>query len=1252
MVSAGALAATEPDTASVHDGERGRRRSPTRARPQIPDHHLLRLIGSGSYGEVWLARNVLGTARAVKVVWRKDFQHDRPYDREFDGIRKYEPLSREHEGLVDILQLGRNDREGFFYYIMELADNAGTLTEESSGAARSTERLGSLSKPEEVAQYKPRTLREVMRLRGQLTPGECLDIGARLAAALEHLHRAELVHRDIKPSNIIFVDGRPKLADIGLVAGIDEAASFVGTEGFVPPEGPGTPPADIFSLGKVLYEMSTGMDRNEFPRLPAGGLWLHEGDAATLAELNEITLRACEPKSAQRYQDAAELRTELTLLQTGKSVRRLRRLERRVAWLSRAGLAAGIVALLALGAYFGSIKQIHRARRAEAQATERLSRLQRQKAEEFLANDQTGEGLAYLARVVREHPDDHAATERLLAALSWRGFTLPLAEPIRSSDRPDAVCFSPYGREFLIGTSTGNLEYRAFPTGERMGTPLKVPGRVVDARFSPDGRRVAIVSRNSAVVLDRATGESLTPYMVHDGRVKEVRFSPQGDRLVTCARDETARLWDAQTGRQVGASLRHSGYVRSAEFSPDGQLVATAGFDHMARIWDAHTGQPHTIPLEHDAGVSGANFSPDGTRLVTASDDQTARIWDVSTGKSLRVLCHRGAVRVALFSPDGQRIVTGSEDCTAQLWDASSGEPLGQPMRHRGWITCVEFSPDGQRVLTGSDDNTVRVWDAFSGKPASEPLRHRQEIGAAHFSNDGRAVISSGKDQVVCIWQSAASQARAIRLQVKAPAVAARFSPCGNLLAVACADGFLRVWRTSDLLTVQAVRQHGAPLTGLAFSSDGGRLVTTAKDNTARVWDLSTFEPLTPPLPHPKSIESARLSADGLLLVTGCDDGRARVWNVATGKLTGPVFQHEQSVSHAEFDPSGRKLLTTSTDDQACLWDLDTGEKVHTWLHAHSVAYAEFSHDGRRVVTASVDRTAKVWDVGTGLAVGRPMAHDSDVVSAHFSAGGWRVVTASRDRTARVWDTATGEAVSEVLLHEDIVRTACLSPDGRRVLTSSEDGTARLWDAETGLPLSDPFRHLGPVKHAEFSPYDGMFLTVSISGEVHIYEVFSVEGAAPSWLPDLAETVGGKRLNQNDLLEITRPESLYALMRRLPETPAMDFFGRWVKWFMDESAARTLMPSSSITLDAHFRHLSEEGSLGDLRAALSFAPTNASIYARLARRLVSDTGVVTPQILAEAEWCAQRAVALAPGLAEAAETAAFVREKAARSSGE
>src|SRR5438132_2653138 len=69
--------------------------------PIIPDHDLLRKIGGGSYGEVWLARNALRAYRAVKIVRRQSFEHDRPFEREFAGIQRSEPISRSHEGLVD-----------------------------------------------------------------------------------------------------------------------------------------------------------------------------------------------------------------------------------------------------------------------------------------------------------------------------------------------------------------------------------------------------------------------------------------------------------------------------------------------------------------------------------------------------------------------------------------------------------------------------------------------------------------------------------------------------------------------------------------------------------------------------------------------------------------------------------------------------------------------------------------------------------------------------------------------------------------------------------------------------------------------------------------------------------------------------------------------------------------------------------------------------------------------------------------------
>src|SRR6266699_758719 len=54
--------------------------------------------------------------------------HDLPFEREYEGIQKFEPISRMHESQVDILHVGRNEKQGYFYYVMELADDAGLDT--------------------------------------------------------------------------------------------------------------------------------------------------------------------------------------------------------------------------------------------------------------------------------------------------------------------------------------------------------------------------------------------------------------------------------------------------------------------------------------------------------------------------------------------------------------------------------------------------------------------------------------------------------------------------------------------------------------------------------------------------------------------------------------------------------------------------------------------------------------------------------------------------------------------------------------------------------------------------------------------------------------------------------------------------------------------------------------------------------------------------------------------------------------------
>jgi serine/threonine protein kinase len=123
-----------------------------RTSPCIPDHELIRRIGRGSYGEVWLARNIMDEYRAVKVVYRESFDSDRPYEREFNGIRQFEPISRSHPSQVHILHVGKGDR--YFYYVMELADDANTDGDGPDAKPHAS------SSSIHVGSYAPRTLKE------------------------------------------------------------------------------------------------------------------------------------------------------------------------------------------------------------------------------------------------------------------------------------------------------------------------------------------------------------------------------------------------------------------------------------------------------------------------------------------------------------------------------------------------------------------------------------------------------------------------------------------------------------------------------------------------------------------------------------------------------------------------------------------------------------------------------------------------------------------------------------------------------------------------------------------------------------------------------------------------------------------------------------------------------------------------------------------------------------------------------------
>lgn len=301
--------------------------------PEIPDFDLIRPIGEGGFGQVWLAINrATRRLRAVKVIFlRVSGTRDRA-GREINSLVRLEDnVKYKHPNLLTIHHVAKTAE--VLYYVIDLADDV-------SGEPATAD-----------PGYRPATLSSRLQ-DGPLPADECLRIARQLLAGLASLHEARMVHRDVKPANCLFVGGELKLGDFGLLVEASPQVSRVGTAKYMPPDGRMDARADVYAAGLVIYEMITGLPADRFPSCGRRAPQVIEDP--TLRVLHRLVMRACEPDPRRRFQDA---RMMLAELEAQLSTRRPapRRTRRRVF------LAAGVAACgaLLLGFCIGRPRKVH-----------------------------------------------------------------------------------------------------------------------------------------------------------------------------------------------------------------------------------------------------------------------------------------------------------------------------------------------------------------------------------------------------------------------------------------------------------------------------------------------------------------------------------------------------------------------------------------------------------------------------------------------------------------------------------------------------------------------------------------------------------------------------------------------------------------------------------------------------------------------------------------------------------------------------
>jgi serine/threonine protein kinase len=189
------------------------------------------ILGEGSMGIVFRASHDDGTVVALKVL-RPELSDDEAYRRRFEREGRI-ASTLAHPHLVEVIDTGEAD--GWTYL---------------------------------AARYVPgESLAERLEREGPLPVEDVVRLAGEVGTALDTLHASDLVHRDVKPSNVMLSEAGAELTDFGVARGTADSVlttpgRVVGTVDYLAPEviqgEPAEPPADVYSLGCVLYECVTG----------------------------------------------------------------------------------------------------------------------------------------------------------------------------------------------------------------------------------------------------------------------------------------------------------------------------------------------------------------------------------------------------------------------------------------------------------------------------------------------------------------------------------------------------------------------------------------------------------------------------------------------------------------------------------------------------------------------------------------------------------------------------------------------------------------------------------------------------------------------------------------------------------------------------------------------------------------------------------------------------------------------------------
>ena len=732
------------------------------------DYELVGEIARGGMGVIHRAKQLsLGRMVAIKLMSAGEFA--RPEVVQRFRTEAMAAARLQHPNIVAIHEVG--EHAGLQYFSMDLVDGPNLATQ----------------------------------LAGQPLPSRrAAQLLVTLSDAIQYAHDRGILHRDLKPSNVLIDSfGEPRITDFGLAKDIGADSDLtvtgqvLGTPGYLPPEqadsqrGPIGPPADVYSLGAILYFTLTG-------RPPFVGGTVHETlrqvlnddpvaprllNSGVPRDLETICLKCLERDPVRRYPTARDLAADLRRFLDGVPIlarpvsppgRFLRWCRRRPAlatiWVLIATLAVGstIAAGWIQRARTRTVAALNQAQAAKDSARDRLREARLSEARATGHTSQPGRrarALSALAEAAQIRPGPDLRDEALSSLL------LTDLKAVETWDVkpgvPAVIRFDPAGRFGVMDFPDPTGAHSAVATFLRWGTPqrdveFRAPAAAVGPyRFADDGS--AIVGRYADDTIRIWTAGERKPRIELKNRpapdrrshdesfVDDCHFSPDGTRFVAGIGGGGLSLHRMSDGSEIAQWTGRKRF-NQVRFSPDGKHIAAARVaDHEEReiaLFSAIDLKPErTVMLSSNPGW--ITWSSDSLLIAVSLGDGTVALHDIRDGKlTARIVApNMGAGDVTLLGRDSLLAVRG-RGTSLHFYDIASG---AREIVLEGYSRApIAAQPEGASFVSTSVLGTTTRWQVqpptgYQIIPPARPSGYEMAINncCLDFSADGRWLLSS-----------------------------------------------------------------------------------------------------------------------------------------------------------------------------------------------------------------------------------------------------------------------------------------------------------------------------------------------------------------------------------------------------------------------------------------------------------------------------------------------------------------------------